>query len=233
MPSCVAERQTRKARAGRRNGRLFRRRAARALCPSFVLRTDVDVHGRRSLGHPSWRRQARRDADNDDGRIVIERRTRSARLAHHAKTRFCRQDAVVATDRPIDHAVGGHMRAAAHRWCLADQRQRQGQQRKGSQPHPAAPGGTAGAGAICKARALEAQADNVPDGIGPIWSQRTANATYARAYVFIRVASPVNETCAATMRQPSGVRIQVWLCRPSRGSPWRRNSQLAVPKSRP
>ena len=40
-------------------------------------------------------------------------------------------------------------------------------------------------------------------------------------------------TCAATTRQPSGVRIQVWLWRPERSLPERRNSTLAVAKSRP
>ena len=61
-------------------------------------------------------------------------------------------------------------------------------------------------------------APSVRDGLGPL---------------FITVASPSSETWAATMRQPSGVRIQVWLCRPVLLPPWRRNSQLAVPKSRP
>ena len=50
---------------------------------------------------------------------------------------------------------------------------------------------------------------------------------------FITVGSPSSETWAATMRQPSGVRSQVWLCRPVLLEPWRRNSQLAVPKSWP
>lgn len=40
-------------------------------------------------------------------------------------------------------------------------------------------------------------------------------------------------TCAETTRQPSGVRIQVWLCRPVRVLPARRNSVLAVAKSCP
>ena len=35
------------------------------------------------------------------------------------------------------------------------------------------------------------------------------------------------------MRQPSAVRIQVWLWRPVFVWPWRRNSQLAVPLSKP
>lgn len=40
-------------------------------------------------------------------------------------------------------------------------------------------------------------------------------------------------TCAATTRQPSARRTQVWLCRPSLGLPSRRNSVIAVAKSRP
>jgi len=232
MPSCVAEHYARKARADGRNGRPFHRRAAWTLRPSLILRTNIVVRHRQRLDQPLRFRQARRDADNDDGRIVIERGTRSARIADDAQTWFYRQDAAVTTDRPIDDAVGRHLRTAAHGQCLADQRQRHGQQRERGHPHPAT-GRTAGTGTICKARALEAQAEDVPDGIGSIWAWRAPIATSARAYVFIRVASPTNETWAATMRQPSGVRIQVWLCRPRRGSPWRRNSQLAVPKSRP
>ena len=37
--------------------------------------------------------------------------------------------------------------------------------------------------------------------------------------LFIGVASPSRETWAATMRQPSGVRIQVWLWRPGLAAP--------------
>ena len=40
-------------------------------------------------------------------------------------------------------------------------------------------------------------------------------------------------TWADTTRQPSGVRIQVWLWRPMLVLPARRNSVLAVAKSRP
>ena len=40
-------------------------------------------------------------------------------------------------------------------------------------------------------------------------------------------------TCAATMRHPSGKRTQVWLWRPMRSLPARRNSMFAVAKSVP
>ena len=52
--------------------------------------------------------------------------------------------------------------------------------------------------------------------------------------VSVRVYSAMTETCAATTRQPSGVRIQTWLCRPIfPGSDGRRNMVQAVAISRP
>ena len=52
--------------------------------------------------------------------------------------------------------------------------------------------------------------------------------------VSVRVYAAITETCAATTRQPSGVRMETWLCRPIfPGSDGRRNMVQAVAISRP
>ena len=75
-----------------------------------------------------------------------------------------------------------------------------------------------GDAAVLHATSASRGSPPVPSSTVPLRTTKSTGLSWRPPddYFFMTVASPSNDTCAATIRQPSGVRIQVWLWRPFR-----------------